>query len=58
MRLGWLAFTLINFGLWCAGVGQWLNAPLAIILLGRAAELLAVVFFALHAWPRVRAIGV
>jgi cbb3-type cytochrome oxidase subunit 1 len=55
---GWLAFALINFGVWCAGVGQWLNAPLAIILLGRAAELLAVACFTLHAWPRVKAIGV
>jgi hypothetical protein len=57
-RLGGLAFALINFGVIVAGVGQWLNAPPAIILLGRAAEVLAVVCFALHAWPRVRAIGV
>jgi hypothetical protein len=35
-----------------------LNAPPAIIMLGRAAEVLAVVCFALHVWPRVRAIGV
>jgi hypothetical protein len=55
---GWLAFALINIGVLCAGVGQWLNAPISIIMLGRAAELLAVVCFALHAWPRVRAIGV
>jgi cbb3-type cytochrome oxidase subunit 1 len=57
-RLGWLAFALINFGVWCAGLGHWLNTPPTIIMLGRAAELLAVVFFALHAWPRVKAIGV
>jgi cbb3-type cytochrome oxidase subunit 1 len=57
-RLGWLAFALINCGVIAAGVGQWLNAPPAIIMLGRAAEVLAVVCFALHAWPRVRAIGV
>ena len=57
-RLGWLAYALINIGVLCAGLGQWLNAPALVILLGRAAELLAVVCFALHAWPRVRAIGV
>ena len=56
-RLGWLAFALINFGVLWIGVGQWLTAPTSIIMLGRAAELLAVVCFALHAWPRVRAIG-
>ncbi len=58
VRLGWLAFVLINIGVWCAGLGQWLNAPTSIILLGRAAEVLAVVCFAWHAWPRVKAIGV
>lgn len=57
-RFGWLAFALINLGVWCAGLGQWLNAPPGVVLLGRAAELLAVVCFALHAWPRVKAIGV
>ena len=57
-RFGWLAFVLINLGVIVAGAGQWLSLPTAIIVFGRAAELLAVVFFALHAWPRVRAIGV
>jgi cbb3-type cytochrome oxidase subunit 1 len=55
---GWLAFALINLGVIMAGMGQWLSAPISIIMLGRAAEVLAGVFFALHAWPRVRAIGV
>lgn len=55
---GWLAFALINVGVIAAGVGQWLNAPTPIIMLGRAAEVLAVVCFTLHAWPRVKAIGV
>jgi cbb3-type cytochrome oxidase subunit 1 len=56
-RFGWLAFALINIGVWCAGVGQWLNAPPSAVMLGRAAELLAVVCFVMHAWPRVKAIG-
>ncbi len=55
---GWLAFALINFGVIIAGLGQWLNAPSTIIVLGRAAAMIAVMFFALHAWPRVKAIGV
>jgi cbb3-type cytochrome oxidase subunit 1 len=56
--LGWTAFALINLGVLCAGLGQWLNAPTSIIMLGRAAELLAMVCFALHAWPRVKGLGV
>ena len=57
-RLGWIAYLLLNIGVLSAGVGQWLNAPPIIPLLGRIAEALAVVFFALHAWPRVKPIGV
>jgi len=55
---GWLAYALLNIGVLCAGLGQWLNAPALMMIVGRAAELLAVVCFALHAWPRVKAIGV
>ena len=54
---GWMAFALLNTGVLCAGVGQWLGLPASLILFGRLAELLAVVFFALHAWPRVRPAG-
>jgi cbb3-type cytochrome oxidase subunit 1 len=57
-RFGWLAYLLLNVGVLCAGLGLWLNAPTSIVLLGRAAEVLAAVFFAAHAWPRVKAIGV
>ena len=54
---GWIAYVLVNLGVLCAGVGPWLGAPPIIPLLGRIAELLAVVFFALHAWPRIKAPG-
>ena len=56
-RFGWMAYILLNVGVLSTGVGQWLNAPPLIPLLGRSAELLAVVFFALHAWPRVKPAG-
>ena len=54
---GWTAYVLVNLGILCAGVGPWLGAAPLILLLGRIAELLAVVFFALHAWPRIKAPG-
>jgi hypothetical protein len=56
--LGWLALGFLNIGILCAGLGQWLNAPSAVFLFGRIAELAACLFFVLHAWPRVKPIGV
>src|SRR5512136_1835600 len=41
---GWLAFVLLNVGVLCAGLGQWLGADPAVALLGRLAEACAVIF--------------
>ncbi len=54
---GWLAFVLLNAGVLCAGLGQWLGADPLVALVGRLAEVGAVIFFMGHAWPRVRPIG-
>ena len=54
---GWLAFVLLNAGVLCAGLGQWLGADPFVALVGRLAEVGAVIFFVGHAWPRVRPIG-
>lgn len=54
----WLAFLLLNAGVLAAGVGAALTAAPAIVTGGRAAELGAAIAFALHAWPRVKAIDV
>ena len=54
---GWLAFVLLNAGVLCAGLGQWLGADPAVALLGRVAEVGAVIFFLGHAWPRVKPVG-
>jgi cbb3-type cytochrome oxidase subunit 1 len=56
-RYGWIAYVLINVGVLSVGLGGWLVAPPFIPLAGRAVELAAVIFFLLHAWPRVRPIG-
>jgi hypothetical protein len=55
---GWLALGFLNIGILCAGVGQWLNAPPVVFLLGRLAELAAGLLFVVYAWPRVKPIGV
>jgi hypothetical protein len=52
-----LAYVLLNLGVLGVGMGQWLGWPPIIGLLGRGAELLAALAFALHAWPRVKALG-
>ncbi len=53
----WAAYALLNVGVLAAGVGGWLGWPPAVILAGRAAELLAALAFAIHAWPRVKPLG-
>ena len=61
-KLAWLAFGLLNLGIWLAGVGPVLGAstlagvPLA-LLLGRLAEGGAAIAFAAHAWPRIKPPG-
>jgi hypothetical protein len=57
-RLVWLAYLVLNVGVLTVGIGAWLGAPGVILLLGRIAELLAALLFALHAWPRVKPHGV
>ena len=56
-RLGWAAYGVLNAGVLMAGAGAWWGAPPLVILCGRLAELSAGVFFALHAWPRVKPIA-
>jgi len=52
--LAWLSLILLNVGILAVGLGQTLNAPTTISVLGRVAEALAVCAFAVQAWPRAR----
>lgn len=54
----WLAFGLLNLGVWLAGAGPTIGAPPVMLLLGRLAEAGAVAAFALHVWPRIKPPGV
>ncbi|HQR17945.1 MAG TPA: hypothetical protein PK948_06225, partial [Gemmatimonadales bacterium] len=53
----WAAWLLLNGGVLLAGVGRSVGAPDAVVLTGRAAELLAAAAFAAAAWPRIKAFG-
>ena len=55
--LVWAAYVLLNVGVLAVGVGTWLQVSNVIPVLGRGAEWLAVLAFALHAWPRVKPLG-
>jgi cbb3-type cytochrome oxidase subunit 1 len=55
--LAWLAFGLINLGVWLAGVGPLLGASPLLAVLGRLAEAGAAAAFVAHAWPRVKPLG-
>jgi hypothetical protein len=54
----WIAFGLLNAGVWLAGVGPIFGAALPVTLIGRLLETGAAVAFAWHAWPRIKPPGV
>ncbi|MFQ5612699.1 MAG: hypothetical protein ACE5H9_11265, partial [Anaerolineae bacterium] len=54
----WLAFGLLNLGIWLAGLGPLLEPSLPLSFLGRLAEAGSAVAFASHAWPRLKPPGV
>lgn len=51
--LGWCSFWVFNVGVAVAAIGGWFMADVA-LLLGRLAMLLAMLFFAVMIWPRVK----
>ena len=53
-KLVWFAFWLLNAGIWLVVVSS-LIEPTALRPAGRLMETGAVVAFAIHAWPRVKA---
>jgi hypothetical protein len=53
-KAAWLAFGLLNAGIWLAGMGAVLDLAPPVLLLGRVAEGAAAVAFVVHAWPRIK----
>jgi hypothetical protein len=54
VRGAYLAFVLLNLGIWCVVLTPWLGLPAWMLTVGRACEAAAAAAFALHAWPRVK----
>lgn len=54
VRPAWLAYILLNLGVWCVVLTPWLGLPYWVLSLGRVCEAAAAGAFALHAWPRVK----
>lgn len=55
--LVWLALILLNCGVILVALSPFFSANVPVAALGRAAETAAVLAFACHAWPRVKAIA-
>ena len=53
----WLAFGLLNAGIWLAGLGLVLGQSSWVVFLGRLAQMGSGVAFAVHAWPRIKPPG-
>jgi len=55
----WLAFALVNAGVWLVGVGPFVAGQVGDVLplIGRLAEAAGAVVFAANIWARVRASG-
>lgn len=54
----WLAFVLVNAGIWAVSCAPWLPNSSQWVAGGRLAEVAAAGAFAFHAWPRVKPPGV
>lgn len=49
----WIAFGLLNAGVWLVAAGTVLAAPRIVLFLGRAGEVGAAIAFGIHIWPRI-----
>ena len=55
--LAWLSYGFLNLGVIAAAFPPMMGPSLDSRLVGRATQGLAIVAFAVHAWPRVKAFG-
>ncbi|MCB0099735.1 MAG: hypothetical protein KDE46_28575 [Caldilineaceae bacterium] len=52
--LVWLSFCLLNGGIWLISISTFVAFAPTIQLVGRIAEVGAIMAFAVHAWPRIK----
>lgn len=55
-KLAWAAFILINSGIWLLALASFGLGGAWLTFVGRLAEASGILCFAIHAWPRVRAV--
>ena len=53
----WIAFWLLNCGIWLVALSQSLGWDPIWLLAGRLAEIASAVAFSVNAWPRTKALG-
>lgn len=53
----WAAVVMLNLGVWTVAIAPWIRTGFPASAIGRGLELAAAGFFALHAWPRIKAFG-
>lgn len=56
--LVWIAFGLVNLGIWAVAAAPFVGYGAVLTAAGRTAEVAAAATFAIHAWPRVKPPGV
>ncbi len=49
----WMAFPLINIGVWLVVLNAFLSISIGMLVVGRIMELAAVIAFILHLWQRI-----
>ena len=54
VRPAWVAYTLLNVGIWLVVLPPWFDAPAEWVTAGRVCEAAAAVAFARHAWSRTK----
>jgi hypothetical protein len=56
--LAWVAFILVNLGIWLVALSPYFTPPSWILFSGRLSETAGILTFAVYAWPRVKPAGV
>jgi heme/copper-type cytochrome/quinol oxidase subunit 1 len=55
--LAWIAFILLNLGIWLVALSPYLYSSTWMVFLGRLSETLGILTFAVYVWPRIKPTG-
>jgi heme/copper-type cytochrome/quinol oxidase subunit 1 len=57
VRLAWIAFVLLNLGIWLVALNPYFIFSAWMLFLGRLSQAAGILIFAIYAWPRVKPTG-